>query len=99
MALARPSGLAGWRTRPLFKRALTIHEQVLGPIHPDTPTSLTTLGSLLYQQGEFAQALPLHERALAIAEAALGAKHPTAQRYRQNVGACRAALGAAGTPT
>ena len=33
--------------RPLYKRALAIHEKVLGPEHPDTAESLNNLAALL----------------------------------------------------
>jgi tetratricopeptide (TPR) repeat protein len=62
--------------RPLFERALAIHEKVRGPEHPDTATSLNDLALLLKNQGDLAAARPLVERALAIREKALGPEHP-----------------------
>ena len=35
---------------PLYKRALTIREEVLGPRHPDVASSLNNLASLLKSQ-------------------------------------------------
>ena len=64
------------QARPLCERALAIREQVLGPEHPDTATSLNNLAFLLKDQGDRAAARPLHERALAIREKALGPEHP-----------------------
>jgi tetratricopeptide (TPR) repeat protein len=52
--------------RPYYERALAIVEQVLGPTHPDTARSLNNLASLLYDEGNSAQAIPLMERAVAI---------------------------------
>ena len=66
--------LAG--ARPLFERALAIHEKALGPEHPDTATSLSNLAGVLRAQGDLAGARPLVERALAIREKALGPEHP-----------------------
>ena len=62
--------------RPLKERALAIYEQVLGPEHPDTATSLNNLALLLEAQGDLAGAQPLFERALAIDEKVLGPEHP-----------------------
>jgi tetratricopeptide (TPR) repeat protein len=60
----------------LFRDALAIREKVLGPEHPDTAASLTSLANLLHTQGDLAGACRLHERALAIFEKALGPEHP-----------------------
>jgi tetratricopeptide (TPR) repeat protein len=62
--------------QPLFERALTIRETALGVDHPDTGTSLSNLGGLLWTTGDLAAARPLFERALAIYEMALGPDHP-----------------------
>ena len=61
---------------PLFRRALAIREQALGPDHPDTATSLNNLADLYDSQGRYAEAEPLYRRALAIREQALGPDHP-----------------------
>jgi tetratricopeptide (TPR) repeat protein len=62
--------------RPLFERALAIREEVLGPDHPDTATSLSNLANLLDDQGNHAAARSLCERALAIREKVLDPEHP-----------------------
>ncbi|HLG77519.1 MAG TPA: tetratricopeptide repeat protein, partial [Ktedonobacteraceae bacterium] len=61
---------------PLSQRALAIREQVLGPEHPATATSLNTLAALYWAQGKYEQAEPLSQRALAIREQVLGPEHP-----------------------
>src|SRR4029450_2340250 len=48
--------LAG--ARPYYERALAICEQVLGPEHPDTATSLNNLGLLFHAQGDLVRAGP-----------------------------------------
>jgi tetratricopeptide (TPR) repeat protein len=60
----------------LYERALSITEQALGPMHPNTARSLNNLAGLLESQGEYGAARPLYERALAIREQALGPLHP-----------------------
>lgn len=60
----------------LFKRALAIREQALGPDHPDVATGLNNLGVLYKAQGQDEQALPLFQRALKIREQVLGPDHP-----------------------
>ncbi len=71
--------------RPLFERALAIHEKALGPEHPDTATSLNNLAVLLQDQGDLAGARPLYERALAIYEKALGPEHPDTAMSMSNL--------------
>ena len=61
---------------PLYQRALAIREQILGPNHLDTASSLNNLGELYYDRGKYIEAEPLHRRALAIREQVLGLRHP-----------------------
>ena len=74
------------QARPLLERALAIREKALGPEHPDTATSLTSLALLLYAQGDLAGARPLLERALTIHEKALGPEHPETAKSLNNLG-------------
>jgi Tfp pilus assembly protein PilF len=77
MALYRMAALAAYaQARPLFERALSICETVLGPEHPDTAASLSNLALLLQRQGDLAGARPLYESALAIKQTLLGPEHP-----------------------
>ncbi len=62
--------------KPLVHCALRIREQVLGPNHPDTATSLNNLAGNYRAQGQYKEAEPLYQRALEIKEAALGPNHP-----------------------
>ena len=62
--------------RPLYERALAIHEKALGPEHPNTAQSLNNLAALLRDQGDPIGARPLYERVLAIREKVLGPEHP-----------------------
>jgi tetratricopeptide (TPR) repeat protein len=62
--------------RPLFERALSIDEKVLGPVDTATAESLSNLAALLEAQGDLAGARPLYARALAIRQAALGPENP-----------------------
>jgi tetratricopeptide (TPR) repeat protein len=59
----------------LFRQALAVHEEVLGPKHPDTAQSYNNLGSNLRAQGRAKEAEPLLRKALAIDEEVLGPKH------------------------
>ncbi len=71
--------------RPLYERALAIHEKVLGKQHPLTATSLSNLGALLRDQGSYQEARPLFERALPIYEKVFGEEHPYTKLVRQNL--------------
>src|SRR5713101_5117270 len=60
---------------PLFKHALSIGEQQLGPQHPYTAASLSNLALLYKSQGKYSEAEPLFKRTLAIGEQQLGPQH------------------------
>jgi len=67
---------------PVYNKALTVREAVLGPKHPDTAQSYNYLAACLDANGKSQNAEPLHRKALAIREELLGSKHPdTAQSY------------------
>ena len=74
-------------------RALAISEQQLGPLHPDTATSLNNLAGLYRAQGKYKQAEPLLVRALAISEQQLGPQHPSTQIIRENYAAFLRVMG------
>ena len=57
----------------------------LGPEHPDTAESLTTLAALYELQGIYAKADPLVKRALAINEKTLGPEHPSTANSLNNL--------------
>jgi len=61
---------------PLYRRALRIRQQALGPEHPDSARPLYGLAYLYYEQGKYEEAEPLYQRALHIWEQALGPEHP-----------------------
>jgi tetratricopeptide (TPR) repeat protein len=69
-----------------FEHALATREQVFGPEHPDTATSLNDLAVLLQAQGELAVARTNFERALAIREKMLGPEHPKTAHVLNNLG-------------
>jgi ATP/maltotriose-dependent transcriptional regulator MalT len=64
------------QAKSLYQRALTIREQVLGPEHPYTASTLDNLALVSHAQHEFSEAEALHQRALAIREQVLGPSHP-----------------------
>jgi CHAT domain-containing protein/tetratricopeptide (TPR) repeat protein len=66
----------------LYRQALAVFEEVLGPQHPDTAESYHKLAFNLDAQGRFKEAEPLFRKALAVFEEVLGPKHPlTATSY------------------
>jgi tetratricopeptide (TPR) repeat protein len=78
---------------PLYRRALMIREQALGPAHPDVAQSLNNLALLYYTQGKFTEAEPLLRRALRIWEQALGETHPHVATCLKNYAMLLRALG------
>ena len=70
---------------PLYERALTIREKMLGAEHSETASSLSDLGELWRQMGLYAKAEPLQRRALAIKEKTLGMEHPETSTALNNL--------------
>lgn len=64
------------QAEPLYQRALAIREQVFGPDHPNTATSLSYLAALFESQEKYEQAGLFYRRALDIRERTLGSTHP-----------------------
>jgi transcriptional regulator with XRE-family HTH domain/tetratricopeptide (TPR) repeat protein len=60
----------------LYRRALRIWEQELGPEHPDVADLLSNLAKLYDDQDKCSEAEPLYQRALRIWEQELGPEHP-----------------------
>jgi tetratricopeptide (TPR) repeat protein len=75
-----------------FERALAMAETRLGPDHPDTATSLSSLATVLADEGDLAGARRLHERALRIRQARLGAEHSHTAQSRRYLAALAAEL-------
>jgi len=61
---------------PLYLRALTIRELVLGNSHPDVAQSLNSLACLYQDQGKYELAEKNFANALHIREMVLGERHP-----------------------
>ena len=59
------------------RAAVEARESTLGPVHPNTATSLYNLALVLKFQGALDEARPLFERALRIDEATMGPNHPS----------------------
>jgi tetratricopeptide (TPR) repeat protein len=58
------------------RKASTLREEVLGPEHPDTLTSMSNLALVLDSQGKYEEAEAMNRQTLAQQEKALGPKHP-----------------------
>src|SRR5260370_32991538 len=71
---------------PLYRCAVFIREQALGPQHPDVARSLSDLALLHLGRGEYEQAEPLYRQALSIQEQALGPDHPDVARLLNEAG-------------
>ena len=60
----------------LYREALEISSETLGPRHPDVATSLNNLAGLLSDTNRPAEAEPFYREALEISREALGPRHP-----------------------
>jgi CHAT domain-containing protein len=61
---------------PLYRRALAILAQALGPDHPSVAVSFHNLALLYHEKRDYTSAELLYRRALAIREKTLGPDHP-----------------------
>jgi CHAT domain-containing protein/Tfp pilus assembly protein PilF len=71
---------------PIARRALALHEKLLGAEHPDIASVVENLGLLYYRAGDFATAESVYLRALAVSEKVLGPEHPTTAHILINLG-------------
>jgi multidrug efflux pump subunit AcrA (membrane-fusion protein) len=69
---------------PLYRRARSIKEKLLGPDHPDVAMTLNNLAVLYKKLGRREEAAQLYQQALSIFESALGPEHPQAVTGREN---------------
>jgi tetratricopeptide (TPR) repeat protein len=58
------------------RKATTLKEEVLGPEHPDTLTSMSNLAWMLSSQGKYEEAEAMNRQTLARYERVLGPEHP-----------------------
>ena len=61
---------------PLYKEAMTVLTQQLGPGHPEMATSWYQIGELQETLGEYDKAVSVYRKSLAILEQQRGADHP-----------------------
>jgi hypothetical protein len=66
----------------LFRQALGIQENALGPDHSEVAKTLSLLAFLLERSGEYNGAETLMKRAVAIDERALGSQHPATKELQ-----------------
>ena len=64
------------RAESLYQRAIEIRRRVLGPEHPDTLRSMTSLANVLREEGRYAEAEKLIRETLNIRRRVLGPEHP-----------------------
>ncbi|MFQ3593275.1 MAG: tetratricopeptide repeat protein, partial [Gemmataceae bacterium] len=64
------------QAEPLYRSALSIRQQALGPEHPEVAESLHDLASFLDQVGRFHEAAELYRQAREIRRQQLGDQHP-----------------------
>jgi tetratricopeptide (TPR) repeat protein/transcriptional regulator with XRE-family HTH domain len=64
------------QAEPLYQRALSICEQMLGNEHPQVAFPLNGLADLYREQGQYEQAELLYQRALRLWEQTLGSQYP-----------------------
>jgi tetratricopeptide (TPR) repeat protein len=81
------------KAKSAFERALKIHENVLGPDHPNAATAVNNLGLVLQDMDDLEGAKEFYERALKIHENALGPDNPNAAMVANNLGMVLYAMG------
>ncbi|WP_051463646.1 tetratricopeptide repeat protein [Leptolyngbya sp. PCC 6406] len=70
---------------PLYQKALTLCQRLLGSDHPDTASSLNNLAGLYESQGRYGEAEPLYLQALEIRRSQLGSDHPNTATSLNNL--------------
>src|SRR6266545_1280921 len=75
------------RSEQLYRRALAIKHDLLGPDHPEVALIANNLGTLLHQQYRTAEAADLFRQALTIAEQSYPPGHPTTTGILRNLDA------------
>ncbi len=65
----------------------------LGPKHPETLTSLNSLGLFFYTQGRYSEAMAVYKNALQLRQDVLGASHPDTLTNLNNLGRMYCAQG------
>ena len=70
---------------PYLERALAIFEEVFGPTHHHTATSLNNLGVLCYHEGDLQATVNYLQRAFDICLEKLGPDHPDTQSTRSSL--------------
>jgi tetratricopeptide (TPR) repeat protein len=78
---------------PLQERALATRRRELGEKHPDTLTSISSMGELLLAQGKLNEAEPYFREALATRRRVLGEEHPDTLLAINNMGGLRLVQG------
>jgi tetratricopeptide (TPR) repeat protein len=73
------------RAEGLYRRAITMKEQLLGHDHPEVALIANNLGTLLHDMGRRADAEQQYRRALAIAERRYPEGHPVTVAVRENL--------------
>jgi tetratricopeptide (TPR) repeat protein len=64
------------KAEPLYQRALGIYEKNLGPDHPITGSTLSSLAYLYLNMGEYKKAEPIAERASSVCDKGFGPENP-----------------------
>lgn len=84
-AVEHASGQPG-RAEELYREALALKEELLGPDHAEIALLANNLGTLLHERQRGDEAAVLLRRALAIAERGYPANHPVTADIRRNLG-------------
>jgi tetratricopeptide (TPR) repeat protein len=77
----------------LFRTAMEINKQLLGPRHPDTLQNMMNLAGILHTQGKLDEAEPTYVEAIPMFEAVKGPLHPQVLTLRHNFALLRSDQG------
>ena len=81
------SGMGNYgAAKEMGRGALEAREATLGAEHPDTLSSVNSLGSVLSSQGKYEEAEAMHRRAIEAKEKVLGPEHPNTLASVNNLG-------------
>jgi tetratricopeptide (TPR) repeat protein len=80
------------KAAPLFKRALDIHEKLLGPGHLKVAHAKNNLATMYFGQTKFSEALILYDQAAPVYESIFGEADERTLQVRQGLDAAKAKL-------
>jgi uncharacterized low-complexity protein len=63
--------------KTMYRETLAVQQRVLGPEHPDTLNTATSLAIAVFTQGKYGESEAMYRETLAVQQRVLGSEHPS----------------------